>query len=67
MQILKHGNNSEGYSVLESVISIFIASLLITVVFSLIIIFFKISDKTIKTVESFIEDQNVRVEKIISD
>lgn len=57
---------SEGYSILESALSILISSLLITVVLGLLLTFVKLSDKTIKKVDSFINEQNSQVEEVLS-
>ena len=67
MRTSSHGNKkSEGYSILESALSILISSLLITVVLGLLLTFVKLSDKTIKKVDSFINEQNSQVEEVLS-
>lgn len=67
MRILNRGNKSEGYSILESALSLFISSLLITVVLGLVLTFLKLSNNTIKKIDSFIDEQNNQIEKVISE
>lgn len=58
MQILKHGNRNQGYSIIESTIAILIASILLIVVLEVTSTFTKSTTRLCNYVNTYIEQQN---------
>lgn len=64
-----HGNkkNKEAFSLLDSLISIFLTGITLIAICGLLLSIFKYSNKTIKKINEILETRNENTEKILNE
>lgn len=67
MLILNRGNNSSGYSIVESIIAVFLAGTLLTAILGFSITAVRAAKRNISKIENLITTQNESVKNLYSD